>query len=175
MSRRFKDYFNFSFIIRGNMLINKALIKYGYSNFTLQILEYCGPSIVISREQYYLDKFMPEYNILKVAGSNLGLKHTKETIDKISRALIGKKRSQDTLAKMSAVHKGEQNPMFNKKHSEKSLAKMSAATTALIGIPVIVKNIKTNEKFEYINLTEAAKAIGVSRTAFKKALDLQKV
>ena len=49
-------------------------------------------------------------------------------------------------------------------------AKISAATTSLIGVPVTVKNINTNLEVEYINLTEAAKAIGVSRTAVKKAL-----
>ena len=53
--------------------------------------------------------------------------------------------------------------------------RISAATTSQIGIPVVVKNINTNEETEYINLTEAAKAIGVSRTAVKKALDLEKV
>jgi hypothetical protein len=30
------------------MLINKALLKYGYSNFTLEILEYCEPENAVS-------------------------------------------------------------------------------------------------------------------------------
>lgn len=54
------------------MLIHKALIKYGYSNFTLDILEYCDPNDVISREQHYIDQLKPIYNILKIAGSSLG-------------------------------------------------------------------------------------------------------
>jgi group I intron endonuclease len=61
------------------MLINKALIKYGYSNFSLEILEYCEPSRVVTREQYYIDLLKPEYNILKVAGSSWGYKHTEES------------------------------------------------------------------------------------------------
>ena len=61
------------------------------------------------------------------------------------------------------------------KHSDKTRAILSAATTASIGIPVIVNDININKKTEYINLTEAAKAINVSRTAVKKAIDTGKI
>ena len=76
------------------MTINKALLKYGYSatvvgppwngggpqpNFKLEILEYCDSENVIEREQYYLDLLKPEYNILQLAGSSLGYKHTPES------------------------------------------------------------------------------------------------
>ena len=60
-------------------LIAKALLKYGYSNFQLEILEYCPPELCIIREQYYINKFKPEYNIAKTAGSKLGLHQTIET------------------------------------------------------------------------------------------------
>jgi hypothetical protein len=42
-------------------------------------LEYCKKENVISREQYYFDFLNPEYNILKIAGSSLGYKHSLET------------------------------------------------------------------------------------------------
>jgi group I intron endonuclease len=57
------------------MVINRALLKHGYSNFTLEILEYCEPSNVIAREQFYLDLLCPEYNILQTAGSSLGFRY----------------------------------------------------------------------------------------------------
>jgi len=47
------------------MSINKALLKYGYSSFRLEILEYCDPMDAVKREQYYIDLLAPEYNILK--------------------------------------------------------------------------------------------------------------
>lgn len=47
---------------------------------TLEILEYCDRSIVINREQYYLDKYEPEYNILTKAGSSLGFRHYEQTL-----------------------------------------------------------------------------------------------
>ena len=62
-----------------NSLIHKALLKYGYSAFKLDILEYCKPENLINREQYYLDLFKPNLNILTIAGSKLGSEH-KPTI-----------------------------------------------------------------------------------------------
>lgn len=48
-------------------MIHKALLKYGYSNFSLEILEYCNQRDIVKREQYYLDLLKPDYNILKKA------------------------------------------------------------------------------------------------------------
>jgi hypothetical protein len=42
-------------------MIYKALVKYGYSSFKLEILENCETNILIEREQYYLDLLNPEY------------------------------------------------------------------------------------------------------------------
>jgi len=60
------------------------------------------------------------------------------------------------------------------KLSDERRANMSAARILLVGVPVIVKNLITLEVIEYTSLTEAAKAIGVSRTAVKKALISEK-
>lgn len=56
-----------------------------------------------------MDLLTPEYNILKIAGSSLGYKHTKESLAKEAN----KRRI------------GEKNPMFGKLHSEETLLKMS--------------------------------------------------
>jgi group I intron endonuclease len=68
-------------LLKGKRPIDFALLKYGYSNFRLEILEYCEKKETVSREQHYFDLFKPEYNILKVAGSTLGFRHSQETID----------------------------------------------------------------------------------------------
>jgi hypothetical protein len=49
----------------------------------LEIIEYCSPTTIIEGEQYYLDNLKPEYNILKVAGSSFGFKHSIETIERM--------------------------------------------------------------------------------------------
>lgn len=86
LSRRLKTYFRISFLetqIKTNgSIIYRSLLKNGYSNFSLEILEYCSPENTTLREQYYMDLLNPEYNILKTAGSFLGFKHSEETIEK---------------------------------------------------------------------------------------------
>ena len=38
---------------RGNSHIYRALLKNGYSNFSITILEYCEPSQCLIREKHY--------------------------------------------------------------------------------------------------------------------------
>lgn len=167
LSERFLDYYQSRILLKNKTPIHNALLKYGYSSFRLEILEYLVANEkkeAILREQYYFDLLKPEYNILKIAGSSLGYKHRDETIERMKSAhLIDEKvRNNKIKARLGF------------KVSEETRLRNSAATTALIGIPVVVRNINTGEETEYINLTEAAKTLGVSRTAVKKALDLNK-
>ena len=88
LGKRLTSYYNLDFLSRPQhkMLIYKALLKYGYSQFKCfaEILEYCDPSKLIEREQYYIDLLKPEYNVLKIGGSSLGAKHSEETKAKIA-------------------------------------------------------------------------------------------
>jgi len=81
-------------------------------------LEYCEKSELNEREQYYLDNLEPDYNILKTAGSFLGYTLTDEDKEKISKALKGIKRREDTKELMRQKALG-------RKHSENVLLKMS--------------------------------------------------
>jgi len=68
LSNKLNIYYSLSSLkrkVKGSIIIYRALLKYGHSNFKLDILEYCEPSVLIAREQYYIDFFKPEYNILK--------------------------------------------------------------------------------------------------------------
>jgi len=83
LSNRLRLYFNYDFISEksnNKSMIHDTLVKYGYSKFTLEILEYCDVSSVLEREQYYLDALNPKYNILKIAESLTGFKHSNESI-----------------------------------------------------------------------------------------------
>jgi hypothetical protein len=51
------------------MPINVALLKYGYHNFSLTILETCDVENLMSREKHFFDVYSPEYNILNTPGS----------------------------------------------------------------------------------------------------------
>lgn len=97
LAKRFKNYFSTGYlkhISRNMMIINKALLKYGYSKFKLEILEYTTPDKVFEIEQHFLDLLEPKYNMLKYAGTWLGYKH-----------------SEASKLAMSVDRKGENNPM----------------------------------------------------------------
>jgi group I intron endonuclease len=91
LNNRFRFYYCLSCIKRvvgkESSAIYSALLKYGYSNFKLDILEYCDKKYIINREQYFIDILKPEYNILKIASSRFGLKLSKETKIAISLGL----------------------------------------------------------------------------------------
>lgn len=55
LSKRFTSYYSYKYLVdpKRNMLIDKALIKYGYSNFKLDIMEYCDRAEVRNRENYF--------------------------------------------------------------------------------------------------------------------------
>ena len=93
---RFRRYYNISYLTQ-EIKINKskiyrALLKYGYSKFSLVILEHCSPEDSIKKEQYFLDMLGKDsnYNILLKAGSSRGFKHSEETRKKMSIAKSGK-------------------------------------------------------------------------------------
>jgi len=61
------------------MIINIALLKYSYSEFNLDILEYCDKKDVTLREQYYFELLNLKFNILKEAGFPLRFKHLEDS------------------------------------------------------------------------------------------------
>ena len=71
-------------------MIYKALLKYGYSSFILNILEYCDASVIIEREQYYINSLNLVYNTMKIAGSLSGFRHSKATIELMRISILGR-------------------------------------------------------------------------------------
>lgn len=98
LGRRFTEYLSISYletqIEKGRSLICTALLKYGYSAFQLEIIEYCAPEKATIREQYFLDLMCPEYNILSKAGSSLGHQHSEETKVKMSLAWTEERKAK---------------------------------------------------------------------------------
>ena len=112
LHRRFSQYFSINHLMhpsRKNSIISNALLKYGYSQFKLEIIEYCEIKDLVSREQFYIDFLSPEYNILKDAGSSLGLTPSNEGVEKMSQ--VKKNISEETRYKMSVAHTGKVHSM----------------------------------------------------------------
>lgn len=65
-----------------SIILQKAFIKYGENNFEFKVLTNTLPEHLIKLEQWFIDNLKPEYNVCKIAGSCLGVKRSKESIDK---------------------------------------------------------------------------------------------
>lgn len=164
LNDRFRRYFNHSYLSsskRGASLICKALLKYGYAGFRLEILEYCSISIVLDREQFYIDKLNPEYNILKIAGSNLGYKHSEASLKLMSDASKSRNESEEVL-------KFKREIMLERKLSSDHLERM--AKNNPFRMPIILSNIETGENKEFTSLIQAALFLGVHMTTVKRYL-----
>ena len=109
LNERLSRYFSHNFMLKklldGKSIIYSAILKNGYFNFRLDILEYCDLSCLIKKEQYYMDILKPEYNICKTAASWLGNKHTKKTIELMRTTRIGRKHSAETITKLKNTTK----------------------------------------------------------------------
>lgn len=106
LRKRFYDYYSLKYLIYGTSYIKRAILNYGYANFSLEILEYCEISELRTKEKYYFDLLSPEYNLAKDPTSPmLERKHSEDTLTKMSASRKGFKHSSETLAKMSATQK----------------------------------------------------------------------
>lgn len=65
-----------------SIILQRAFLKYGEDNFEFKILVNCLPEYLIKLEQWFIDNINSEYNVAKIAGSCLGVKRSKESINK---------------------------------------------------------------------------------------------
>jgi group I intron endonuclease len=149
LNKRFSGYFSINYLTKESLkyksIIYSALLKYGYSNFKLDVLEYSDPKDLLVREQFYLDLYSPEYNILTTAGSNFGFKHSDETLLKFKLRKFSKEHLE-FLRKSGSANFTE----FNKNKRLK----------------VVIHDFSTDITTSYDSIDQASKAINVDSKAF---------
>jgi len=187
---RLSQYYNYNHISdpKSNMGIYKALLKYGYSAFRLEILEYCTQEKLIKREQFFIDKCKPEYNLLKVAGSSFGFRHSEASKELMSQTAKGRVFSTETLLKMKERIVSEEvklkisTALKGRKFSQKTRKLLSAAVSGrkrtketLLKMalnnnkrqPIILTNLKTGISKEFLFMKDAAEYLGTSHTQIR--------
>ena len=152
LRRRLLEYYNVNRLSNEtSMPISVALLKYGYSKFSLTILEFCRARSaqlrfasdidnLILREKYFFEVYSPEYNILKTPGSpdrGSGWKHSEATVEKMSVALHRRLGSSEYLAKLSKAQSS--------------------------GIEIEVTDIITNTSTKYHAIKAAARALEMDK------------
>lgn len=163
LGRRFSSYYSLKFIENQakRSIIYKSISKYGYSEFRLEILEYCNSENVIEREQFYLDYLKPEYNILKIAGSRAGFKVLEETKAKIRATLTGRVLSESVKAKIKAARTGVKHSEATRAILKEHLANLNKNVLAKNkSMKVTVLDLETKVLTEYSSIRKAAEGIG---------------
>ncbi len=118
-----------------NNFLQNVFNKYGIDNLSFDTVEtIVNTQTLITREQYYIDKLSPKYNICKIAGSNLGKKMSEESKKKMSKSAKGrvpwnkgKKTPEEIVNKKvksykfkspaGSIYEGKNVHKFSRKHS----------------------------------------------------------
>jgi group I intron endonuclease len=117
---------------------------------------------VIEREQFYLDTFNPEYNILKVAGSLLGFKHSEDSRNLMSLAAIRRFSSEEERNTKRIARLGFKLP-------ESTIKNM--VVNNRLRQPVLIKNIERGDCKEFASIAEAGLYLGVARGVIKRRIE----
>jgi len=154
LSKRLATYYFPSRLCDGRYISN-SILKYGHGSFSvviLDILSNTSTSIkqdIISKEQQHINLYKPVYNLNPIAGSSMGFKHSEESKRLISEFRIGKRLSDETKKKLSALFSGELNPFWSKVHSTVTLEKMSKSKVGTLN-PMFNKE-KSKEFIEHMH------------------------
>ena len=149
-----------------NAHLQNAYNQYGREAFDFEILETIDiddniKDKLLKREQFWIDNLKPEYNVLLVAGSNLGYHHTEETKKKISESTTGVKKSEEHA---KHIREGQSGRVLTEEHkaklSEAAKHRKSPSNHAIISIDGVIYN----------SLKEASEATGVKYNTIQKRL-----
>lgn len=161
------------------MAICQAINKYGLNSFNLEILEYCSKDNVIEREQFYLDTSKPEYNILKIAGSRLGLKHSLLSRLKLSKSALGRIVSKETRLKLSEslidrkLSELTKEKIRSYKHTEKAKSKISLGNPRTKSVQIL--DVHTNTTTIFPTMTSASVHLSTTTATIGSYIKSQKL
>ncbi len=162
------------------IVITKAMRKYKLDNFSLGILEFCKPDIIICSdlEQKWIDHYKPKYNVLKIAGSSLGFRHTIETIHKLKE--LFKKENHPKFGHVTSPETRKSISDSIKKfylthsHPSKGLKGKLSPQYDIGGDFVFCYNLK-GEELIFPSINAARQHFKVRWTFLKKNIDTQKL
>ena len=136
INRRWKEHL---FRLKNNkhhsIKLQNSVNKYGVDSFIFEVIEECNKSIIIDREQYWIDSLDScnnGYNHKTKSGVTLGflgkkhseyfkIKKSKEMLD--NKFALGFKHSEDYKSHMKSINTGINNPNYGKKQSLQCIKK----------------------------------------------------
>lgn len=140
-----------------NTHLQNAYNKYGKESFEFEIIETLDigddiKEMLLQREQFWIDNLKPDYNILLVAGSSLGYKHTEETKQKISNTTKGVKKSEEHAKHIKESQQGKKlSEQHKKKLSEAAKNRKGQSNYCIISVDGVI----------YTSMKQACEELGI--------------
>jgi group I intron endonuclease len=159
-----------------NVIITRAMRKYGLENFSLAVLEFCNKDLTtcVKLEQKWIDYYNPTYNILKIAGNSLGLKHSEETIIKLKKMFSKEKHPKfgyvTSPETKKAISDGNKEFYRTHNHPSKGLKGILSKQYGIGGKAVFCYN-KANQELVFPSLNAARQYFKVRQTTIKNNID----
>lgn len=117
--------------IHANKHLQRSWNKHSENNFTFNIIETCDSVETLNGAEIFWIKHFnsmnPDKGFNKESGGNRYKETSEETRQKKLKALIGRAVSDETRKRISQAHSGENSYWFGKRRSEETKAKMSAS------------------------------------------------
>lgn len=180
LSKRMSSHFYFASSTKATkIVISRAMRKYKLENFSLAILEFCDRdiNICINLEQKWIDFYKPRYNVLKVAGTSHGFRHSLETINKLKKLfkkeLHPKYGSITPVETRKAISDGIKEFYRTHVHHSKGKKGIYSAQYGIGGQFVFCYN-KKDEELIFPSINSVRKYFRVRWTTIKNNLDTNK-
>lgn len=94
--------------------------KYSIDSLFFEVISFCPPEYLIKLEQWFINNTINKFNIRKKAESNLGLKTSDATKEKLRKINTGRKLTDEQKKKISESSKGRKtSPEVIKKIADK--------------------------------------------------------
>lgn len=154
-----------------NQHLQFAYNKYGGENFIFEVIEIIEveenllQATLLEREQYWIDTLHPQYNIVQIAGSNVGYHHTEETKRRISQNMLGKKKSPEHAQHIRECQKGK---TLTEEHKQKLKEAYRKSNTIRHHTQVMIDGIL------YQSVKEACETLHIPVSTMQKHLKSDK-
>lgn len=155
-----------------NNFLGRFIQIFGWSCFSVTLIEKCNSNILQIREDYYLNKFKPLLNFMtksyvdarKIKGVSIITKY------KISKALLGRKHSLDSKLKMSLSKSGFKNYYYKKRLASKTLEAARLVKGKAIYV-YSVNNLTLYNNSPFPSMRETVKQLPISFSTLKSKVE----
>ena len=162
----------------GNVLVGKAVERYGLENFVFLVLELVPQQdtvdvkLLLERENHYILYFKPEYNIAPLATNSTGWKHSEESIQKMKQGYSDERRQKvGSINKGKALSEETPNLIRDAALQRKPMSMESRLKCAVNVRPITITNLDGTNPQSFSSIIEASKVIECNEKTIRLALN----